>query len=106
MLIYSGCDLSISCDVLLNGSEEFFSRLTFTKHLSLIYFFGDFDSFKVEIKNLSISNFEGKSFCVPGFQPGTQGYLPLGVLVKLISSNLTILRRIQNKRSWSSLQQS
>jgi len=55
---------SFKSNVKLCGNEEFFTRLTFTKHVSLINFVGSFDDFKKNIKSFNINQFEGLSFAV------------------------------------------
>jgi len=52
-------------NIKLNYNDEIFKRLTFTKHVGILNYYGNFKDFKNQISNLEISkNYEGKSFAV------------------------------------------
>lgn len=49
---------------LINSTDEFLSRLTFTNHISLCKFEGDYGTFKSKISNLDLEKYDGKKFAI------------------------------------------
>lgn len=49
---------------LINSNDEFLKRLTFTNHISLCKFEGDFENFNKSISSFDLEKYDGKKFAV------------------------------------------